>query len=83
MTTSSGLAVGRPAAVRPSPAAQPLPALRSARLFDRLRERIRLLHYSRRTEEAYVYWCRGFIRFHGPRGDGEAGDRGLPRLACE
>jgi hypothetical protein len=30
-----------------------------------LRERIRLMHYSRRTEQAYVYWCRAFIRFHG------------------
>jgi len=41
-----------------------LPPLRSTRLLDQLRERIRFLHYSRRTEEAYVYWCRAFIRFH-------------------
>ncbi len=26
-----------------------------------------MLHYSRRTEEAYVHWCRAFIRFHGIR----------------
>ena len=26
-----------------------------------------MLHYSRRTEEAYVHWCRTFIRFHGIR----------------
>jgi integron integrase len=25
---------------------------------------VRLLHYSRRTEQAYVHWCRAFIRFH-------------------
>jgi integron integrase len=44
-----------------------LPALHSTRLLDQLRERVRLLHYSRRTEEAYVYWCRTFVRFHGMR----------------
>ena len=47
----------------PVPAAD-LPPLRSKRLLDQLRERIRFLHYSLRTEEAYVYWCRAFIRFH-------------------
>lgn len=50
------------------PAASPaLPPLQSPRLLDQLRERIRLLHYSLRTEKAYVYWCRAFIRFHGIR----------------
>ena len=43
----------------------PLPTLRSIKLFDQLRKRIRLMHYSRRTEAAYVYWCRAFIRFQG------------------
>jgi integron integrase len=42
----------------------PLPALRSSRLLDQLRERIRYLHYSIRTEEAYVHWVRAFVRFH-------------------
>lgn len=37
------------------------------RLLDQLRERIRFLHYSLRTEEAYVYWCRSFIFFHDKR----------------
>lgn len=40
------------------------PPLRSARLLDQVRERIRYMHYSIRTEEAYVYWVRAFIRFH-------------------
>jgi hypothetical protein len=31
------------------------------------RKRIRLLHYGRRTEEAYLHWVRSFIRFHGNR----------------
>jgi site-specific recombinase XerD len=34
------------------------------RLLDQVRERIRYKHYSIRTEESYVYWVRGFIRFH-------------------
>lgn len=42
-----------------------LPPLRASRLLDQLRERIRYLHYSRRTEEAYVFWSRAFIRWHG------------------
>ncbi len=41
--------------------------LKSAKVLDQLRERIRYLHYSIRTEEAYVYWVRTFIRFHGLR----------------
>lgn len=35
------------------------------RLLDQLRERIRYKHYSYRTEQAYVYWARYFIRWHG------------------
>ena len=46
---------------------EPLPPLKSAKVLDQLRERIRYLHYSIRTEEAYVYWVRTFIRFHGLR----------------
>jgi integron integrase len=37
------------------------------RLLDLLRRQIRFLHYSRRTEDAYVHWVRSFIRFHGLR----------------
>src|SRR5262250_2718054 len=37
------------------------------RLLDRVREAIRLKHYSIRTEQAYVDWIRRFIRFHGKR----------------
>lgn len=53
----------------------PLPALRAVKLLDRLRERIRLMHYSRRTEETYVHWCRAFIRFHGLRHPVEMGQQ--------
>ncbi len=44
-----------------------LPPLKSAKVLDQLRERIRYLHYSIRTEEVYVYWVRSFIRFHDLR----------------
>lgn len=40
------------------------PPLKSVRLLDQLREWICSLHYSVCTEEAYVYWCHAFIRFH-------------------
>ena len=43
----------------------PLPPLQSSRLLDQVRERIRYLHYSIRTEQAYVHWVRAFVRFHG------------------
>jgi hypothetical protein len=49
------------------------PTLRSTRLLDQLRERIRYCHYSIRTEEAYVYWVRAFVRFSGLRHPRELG----------
>ncbi len=61
------------AASRPKPARQPLSALKSLRLLDQVRERIRLLHYSLRTEEAYVHWVRAFVRFHGVRHPAQMG----------
>ena len=36
-----------------------------ARLLDRVRDKIRLRHYSIRTEQAYVDWIRRFILYHG------------------
>jgi site-specific recombinase XerD len=37
---------------------------RPLKLLDRVRHAIRLRHYSRRTEEAYVTWIRRYIVFH-------------------
>jgi len=34
------------------------------RLLDRVRNTIRALHYSRKTEQSYCYWIRFYIRFH-------------------
>jgi integron integrase len=54
-------------------AARPLPPLQSPRLLDQVRERIRYLHYSIRTEEAYIHWVRAFVRFHQLRHPREMG----------
>jgi integron integrase len=35
--------------------------------LDQVRGKLRLLHYSKRTEEAYVDWIRRFILFHNKR----------------
>ena len=45
-----------------APAAPPPP-----RLLDRVREAIRVRHYSIRTEDTYVDWARRFILFHDKR----------------
>ena len=37
------------------------------RLLDRVRNKIRLKHYSIRTEKAYVDWVRRYVHFHGLR----------------
>lgn len=37
------------------------------RLLDQVRTAIRVRHYSRRTEDAYVHWIRRFILYHGKR----------------
>ena len=50
-----------------------LPPLQAPRLLDQVRERIRYMHYSRRTEQAYVHWCKSFIRFNGLRHPREMG----------
>ena len=36
-------------------------------VFARLREELRSRHYSPRTQKAYVYWARRFVRHHGER----------------
>lgn len=43
------------------------------KLLDQLRDRIRLKHYSRRTEEAYLDWCKRFILYHNKRHPQEMG----------
>ncbi|MEI7870291.1 MAG: integron integrase [Candidatus Methylumidiphilus sp.] len=42
-------------------------------LLEKVREKLRLGHYSLRTEEAYLGWIRRFVRFHGKRHPREMG----------
>ena len=44
------------------------------RLLERVRVSIRTLHYSPRTEEAYLGWIRRYILFHGKRHPDELGE---------
>ncbi len=43
------------------------------RLLDRVRDKIRLKHYSLRTEQAYLDWIKRFILHHGKRHPGDMG----------
>ena len=45
----------------------------SRKLLVRCRDAIRTLHYSPRTEEAYLAWILRYIRFHGKRHPSELG----------
>jgi integron integrase len=47
------------------------------KLLDRVRDAIRIKHYSIRTEETYVNWIRRFILFHGKR---HPRDMGAPEI---
>jgi integron integrase len=49
------------------------PAPRPPRLLERLRDAIRTHQYSRRTEEAYTFWVRRYVVFHGKRHPSELG----------
>jgi integron integrase len=63
------------------------PPLRSTRVLGQMRERIRYLHYSQRTEQSYVHWVRFFIHFNGLRHPRELAkedvERFLTMLATE
>jgi integron integrase len=50
--------IASPAGVSPPP---------PPRLLDRVRQHLRVKHYSIRTEQAYIDWIRRFILFHGKR----------------
>ena len=69
-----GTALAPPACVREAGAAPAKP-----RLLDRVRFALRLRHYSRRTEDAYVAWIRRYVLFHGKR---HPADMGAPELTA-
>ena len=45
------------------------------RLLDQVRDRIRLKHYSIRTEESYLSWIKRFILYHGKRHPKDMGEK--------
>ena len=45
------------------------------KLLDQVRERLRLKHYSIRTEQAYVQWIRRYILFHNKQHPKDMGDQ--------
>ncbi len=45
-----------------------------SRLLDQVREATRRLHYSIRTEDAYVLWVKRYVLFHGKRHPLEMGE---------
>jgi len=57
------------------------------KLLDQYRERLRIKHYSLRTEQAYLHWVRRFIYFHSKRHPAGLGgpevERFLSHLATE
>ena len=56
------------------------------RLLDQVRDKIRRMHYSLRTEQAYLDWIKRFILFNGKRhpvdlGAGEVEEPGQERAS--
>ncbi|MSU77107.1 MAG: hypothetical protein EXS16_03315 [Gemmataceae bacterium] len=49
-----------------NPTTQPSPAP-PPKLLDQVAGKMRLLHYSKRTESAYVDWIKRYILFHNKR----------------
>jgi len=47
----------------------------SPKLLNRVRAKLRIKHYSIRTETAYTGWIRRYIYFHGKRYPGDMGKR--------
>ena len=46
---------------------------RQPRLLEQVREALRLRHCRLRTEQAYAYWVKRFVLFHGKRHPREMG----------
>jgi integrase len=58
-----------------------VPVWGEPRLLDQVRDVIRRLHYSIRTEQTYVDWIRRFILFHRKRHSKEMGRRRWRRFS--
>ena len=46
---------------------------KSPKLLDQVRDKLRVKHYSIRTEQSYTDWIRRYILFHGKRHPSEMG----------
>ena len=69
----AGMRLANTARMQPSDCSH-APSPKAPKLLDRLRTAIRLRHFSRKTEEAYVGWVRRFILFHGKRHPADMGE---------
>ena len=58
---------------KPEQQVKPDSATEAPRLLDRVRDRLRLKHYSLRTETAYLGWIKRYILFHGKRHPADMG----------
>ena len=58
-------------------------AAQPPRLLDRVRQEIRVRHYSIRTEETYVGWIRRFILFHNKRHPSSMGAEEINRFLSD
>ena len=59
------------------------PPLQSIRLLDQVLERIRYLHYSLKTEKAYLHWVRFFIRWNATQHGGMRHLRNMGKTEIE
>ncbi|GHA77476.1 hypothetical protein GCM10007067_13630 [Lysobacter bugurensis] len=82
-TPGRGSPSGRPASADPASRAPP----RGVGLLDEVRRRVRVRHFSIRTEQAYVAWIKRFVLANGRRHPRELGapevERFLTTLATE
>ncbi len=53
------------------------------RLFDEVRRRLRLKHYSFRTEQAYLYWIHRYVKANAPHHPRELGGVHLERFLSD
>ncbi len=56
---------------------------RSSPFLDKVRDAIRVRHYSIRTEQAYLFWAKRFINFHNKRHPQELGEREVARFLTD
>ena len=55
----------------------------SPKLLDQVRNRIRLKHYSIRTEETYIGWIRRYILYHDKRHPKEMGEKEISQFLTD